>query len=128
MKFRYDDERLVIECNKAEREELSDRLAEDEEYFKSDECLYSFFESMVIQSELCWINPSDTGDLTEAPMLGILDFENTVREKKGPLGAYDIGMGEYAPILKRWAFVEYETYSPLEMLRATGKCIFISPK
>lgn len=57
-------------------------------------------------SELQWVDPSETGDLTDAPMLGIRDENGTV--------------------LERWAFMSYAVRSFLEDLADKGEAVFTS--
>jgi hypothetical protein len=125
MKFLQNDVQLTLYITDEEKAELRRMENEDPQHFGSDEAMWDFFEPMMNNSSLSWVNASDTGDLTDAPMLGIIDYENTCKEKKGPYGAIDLGMGEYAPIVKRWAFVEYESTSVLNMLLTIGKCMFV---
>ena len=82
-------------------------------------------------SDLQWINPEDTGDLTDAPMLGITGGEEAeTREKKGPFGAVHVGGDEkgpiFSPILERWGFMDYAVRSFLEDLMETGKAVFVN--
>lgn len=114
---------LTIAVTESERAILSE-LPE----VQSDKILGEVFEPLVCNSELQWINPADTGDLTSAPMLGILGEES--RNNSGPHGAIQCGGDEkggfYQPILERWAFMQYQVVSVLETLRDKGECIFIS--
>lgn len=88
--------------------------------------IYEAMESLIANSELQWINPADTGDLTEAPMLGILG--NIQSKKTGPFGAVHVGLWDntewYQPVLMRWAFMRYQIEDPLEVLRASGSLTF----
>lgn len=85
-------------------------------------------ETLVANSELQWVNPADTGDLTDAPMLGILGEEQ--RDNSGPFGAVlagNDGKGAiYCPILERWAFMAYETRSFVSDLSEHGRAVFTS--
>jgi len=117
----YDDEELA---------EL--RRMRDEPDFQSDSVMYDAFESMVCNSELQWINPADTGDLTDAPMLGILGEEGT---KEYTVFLENYGLVETGsdghwtmvqPTLKRWAFMDYQLRSPLEDLANKGEAVFVS--
>ena len=85
-------------------------------------------DCLTSNSELQWVNPADTGDLTDAPMLGVIGEET--REKTGPFGAVCVG-GDgkgpiFSPILERWGFMQYETRSFLEDLMETGKAVFVN--
>ena len=83
-------------------------------------------EDLISNSELQWIDPSDTGDLTAAPMLGILGEEQ--RENSGPYGAVVCGQDEngkfYQPVLERWGFAHYAIRSFLQDLVDDGKAVF----
>jgi len=89
--------------------------------------LRELIEPLVCNSELQWINPEDTGDLTDAPMLGILGEEST--ENTGPFGAIQCGFWDgkprFQPILNRWAFMESALRSPLEDLLEKGEVVFV---
>lgn len=85
-------------------------------------------ESLICNCELDWISPSDTQDLTCAPMLGILGAES--KENTGPYGAVKLGcwseresetpMEHFSPIEMRWAYMNYQVSCPLEDLKANG--------
>jgi hypothetical protein len=72
---------------------------------QSDKAMIEFFEHLTCNSELEWIDAADTGDLTDAPMLGTTD--------------------ESGKVLSRWALMDYQVRGPLEDLRDTGKAVFI---
>lgn len=82
-------------------------------------------ESMIANSELSWINPSDTGDLTEAPMLGIIGNEQIPTGERP--GLINVGFWEEtpwcSPILKRWAWMSYAVSDLLETLLEKGEAI-----
>ena len=65
-----DRTRLTLTVDPAERFEL---WGMDEEIHQ-DDTMYEFFEHLVCNSELEWITPEWTGDLTDAPMLGICEW------------------------------------------------------
>jgi hypothetical protein len=77
----------------------------------SDNALADALEKMLGNSGLQWIDPASTGDLTSAPMLGIVEYD----EKSG-----------IANVIERWAFMEYQTRSALQDLYDYGKVVFIS--
>lgn len=98
---------------------------------QSDDSMHEFLEPLVGNTELQWISPADTGDLTDAPMLGILGEEgvrdHTVfAENFGLVVTGCNGHNTMArPILARWAFMDYQVRSVLEDLRDTGKAVFV---
>lgn len=77
----------------------------DEAHIQADTTLFDYFEWLVCNSELEWISPEETGDLTSAPMLGTRTRHNA--------------------IIERWAFMDYQLRSPLCDLRDTGKAVFV---
>jgi hypothetical protein len=86
-------------------------------------------EKLIANSELEWIDPAETGDLTSAPMLGIWGSEEeNSREKSGPFGAVhvggDAGGAWYAPIVARWAYMNYQVRSFLDDLIEKGHADF----
>ena len=85
-------------------------------------------EILIANSELQWLEPSDTGGLTDAPILGVIGEET--REKTGPFGAVHVGGDEkgpiFSPILERWGYMDYAVRSFLEDLAETGKAVFVN--
>lgn len=83
-------------------------------------------EQLIANSELCWVDAVDTGDLTNAPLLGILGGE--ISEATGPHGAVLVGAdrhGEiYRPILERWGYANYQIRSFADDLLEHGKAVF----
>ena len=96
--------RLTLSVDESERAEL--RELGDE--IHTDKAMYEFFEHLVCNSELDWIAPEWTGDLTDAPMLGIAEW------------------GVDPPnVTERWAWMPYAVRSLLEELRDKGKAVLI---
>lgn len=127
-----DRKRLTIKVTPEEQKEL--REMED---IQSDRAMVEFLEPVTCNSELEWINPDDTGDLTDAPMLGIYGEEMTIEEiekaAKSEPGIYGSrlcghwnGKDRHQPILERWALLGYQYRSVLEDLRDKGECVFES--
>lgn len=83
-----------IEASADEREELRESRSED-------------LETLTANSEFQWINPSETGDLTDAPMLGIRDGDTDV-------------------IVARWAYMDYQVRSFVDDLIEHGRAVFVS--
>lgn len=138
MKFTISKDRktLTIEADPATIKNHLNELAELGRNIQSDEELHSCFESMLSNSELQWVTGQTSGDLTDAPMLGILGYEvpdtaNIFDEiKSNSFGMVQCGQNGlrkyFQPILERWAYMNYAVRSPLEDLRDTGKAIFTS--
>lgn len=125
--FSPDRSKLLLHADEADRKELSE-LGDT----SSDVAMVVFLLPLIYNSELHWIDPAITGDLTDAPMLGILgeegDKDRTIfPENYGLVTSGYIGQNEMAqPILERWAFMDYQVRSVLQALRDTGIAIFIS--
>jgi len=89
---------------------------------QSDAALHEFLEPLVANSELEWVSPEETGDLTAAPMLGVRASE---QDRKDYTDEQD--RKHYRPpIIERWAYMDYQIRSPLEDLRDTGRVVFAS--
>ena len=138
MKYQISKDRrtLAVSADPATIKRHLNELAGLGRNIQSDEELHNCFEAMLANSELDWINPADTGDLTSAPMLGILGGEMTIEQieaaaksKPGIYGSTVCGHANgkdiHQPILERWAFLDYQLRSPLEDLRDNGKAVFI---
>lgn len=85
--------------------ENTDPMNPPENYLDSSQAMYDFFEGPLSNSEYQWISPEQTGDLTDAPILGILD-ENDV-------------------VTHRWAYMDYAVKSPLVELMKNGRIEFV---
>jgi len=96
----------------------------------------ALLECLVCNSELTWIHPEDTGDLTDAPLLGVWGQEIS-EEELGTVACYGhtwCGCWEggpswkhqrfYNPIIERWGFAPYGLRSFMDDLADTGKAIF----
>lgn len=129
-----DRKTLTIKADSAERERIKLVLetGENEQGITCD--MGDIFDPLVSNSELEWINPADTHDLTDAPMLGILDEAQPLANKESFAPHYGFTLaGNYGsppqihvhPILERWAFMDYQVRSPLEVLRDKGEAIFV---
>ena len=98
----------------------------------SDRLMYDFLEPITCNSELQWVNPSETGDLTDAPMLGIYGEEGikdltVFAPNHGLVETGSDGRNTYVkPILERWGYMSYAVRSLLEDLRDTGEVILVS--
>lgn len=107
-----------------------------DEDIQSDAAMRDWLEPLTRNSELEWINPDETGDLTSAPMLGILGEDETASHLHKHYYAPEFygwrhsGFnGEEATgqrILERWAYSPYQVRSVLEDLRDNGVAIFIA--
>lgn len=101
-----DRSKLTITADELERAELRE-LGED---VHRDRTMHDWLEPLTCNSELEWIDPSETGDLTSAPMLGYHGCGISVPPDK---------------VACRWAFLDYAVRSVLEDLRDKGECVFV---
>lgn len=127
----YDsDGDMLIEASDAFREGLR-QLKEEVCGFDCDDVMHDVLESLVGNSELDWIKPADTGDLTDAPILGILG--EAVRKADLPAAHYgytergqDADGLWYQPILARWGWMSYAITSLQEQLLTEGQARLLS--
>ena len=108
MKYEITDDRkkLILSIDPEEQAALQLTRTEDPDDWGTTRLESEVMEPIICNSELQWIDPADTGDLTDAPMLGICDEEEN--------------------ILERWAFMDYQVRSFLDDLADHGKATFIS--
>lgn len=131
---------LVITVTKAEQRRLRAYMRRDrngkldrfEPRFDSDDFLYDLLENMFTNDCFTWLPEGVTGDLTSAPMVGILGDElpGPPTEEAVCSGLYNCGRWEiegqlrdvYQPVLRRWGFLNYALTSPQQELAETGRC------
>ncbi len=126
MQLTRNDKELVISINADDRKVLEE-LALDQ--LDSDESMVDYLTPLLDRENLHWISPEETRDLTSAPMVGELG-----PEEPGATGRLvgrwkdDCGVMKtwYCPIVRRWAFMDYQIVSVLSRLLDTGSVIFIS--
>jgi hypothetical protein len=134
MKYEISKDRktLTIFADSGERSDLTRQTQTSE--ITSGVALTDWLESLVCNSELQWVTGETSGDLTSAPMLGILGDEmraNVIKENDiKHFGLIQCGHDRngawFQPILERWAFMDYQVRSVLEALRDTGNAVFTS--
>jgi len=122
---------LTITASPAYMEELQEECDGDSRYWGTTASEIDLMESLIANSELQWLSAEDTGDLTDAPIIGIVGGDNSMtRAQIGPFGCqcvcHDRDGNWYAPILDRWGFEPYQVRSFLDDLRLTGKAKFIN--
>jgi hypothetical protein len=131
---------LILTVNKKEQCRLATymcrndngRLDKFEPRFDSDDFLYDLLLPMFTDDCYSWLPEGVCGDLTSAPMVGILGSETP-----GPpaneaecSGLHNCGWWEingqvcdiYQPVLHRWAFMNYAITSPQRELAEHGRC------
>ncbi len=80
--------RLTITITAAEQKMYGKLAKERGEAFGTDDTMAELFEELLANSNLEWIDPAETGDLTSAPMVGLRDGDGKVSA--------------------RWAFMNYQ--------------------
>lgn len=125
--YEIDENRLIISVDNFTRGFLRDSFPNKE---CQDNELHELFEPLTNNSELEWIDPAVTGDLTGAPMLGIYGEPVPGTEGHGHyVGGWEIDGGvvvdHYAPVDHRWAFMDYAVRCVIEDLIDTGEVVFV---
>lgn len=134
MRYEISEDRktLTIMVDAEEQAELRELKEEKGDEFFSDSVMVDFLERLTCNSELDWVRPDITGDLTDAPMLGIQgqveeEPPGTPDDNRGsglvPVGFWD-GKAWCEPILFRWAYMDSDIRSPLQDLLEKGKVVF----
>jgi hypothetical protein len=131
---------LVITVTKKEQRRLRaylrrdrrDQLDKFESRFDSDDFLYDLLQSMFTDDCFTWLPDGTTGDMTSAPMIGILGGEmpGPPTSEAECSGLDHCGRWEangalremYRPVLQRWAFLNYAVTGPQHDLAETGRC------
>jgi hypothetical protein len=100
------------------REELED--AEDIE---------ELMEDLIATSELDWICPSVCGDLTDAPMLAILNCEEEpVAASRGSGRVLTRRWQDWSvAVTHRWGWMDYAVKDLFDELREKGCAVLIAP-
>lgn len=132
MKHHIDEHgRLVIEADPEDRAALNESI--DEPDFDSDDFMHDALEWLVCNTEYDWVDPSVTGDLTDAPMLATFgdDRPGPDRAEHGGgllwVGRWEHGgklRNMFRPVLARYAFMSYQVTSPQRELAEKGRCVF----
>lgn len=112
MQYKIDGNKLIITVDQEERDQLRLEKIENED-FESDDFMFEFLEPLICNSELNWVDPSITGDLTDAPILAIFNPDDP-----------DDPFADQV-ILDRWAFMDYMVKSVTQELLDHGQVIFV---
>jgi hypothetical protein len=127
MKYRIEENRLVITCTPEEQADLVVMRDENPERFGTDDFMYDLLENLVTNDSFSWIDSGVTGDLTSAPMLALLGDEE-IGPHEDCNGLYPCGRWDdetrVQPVLYRWAFMDYAVSTPQELLLADGECVW----
>ena len=119
---------LEISVERNSKDEFEELALEDADSFDSDAAMYDVFEPLICNSDYSWVFPEDCGDLTSAPMLGILGEESPDAPYPRRFAGRWNGKAQYQTIEKRWGFMDYALTSPQRMLLDTGRCVFTAPR
>ncbi len=128
-----DRKTLTIKADESARAELREMKADDVGPFGTNQSMWDVFEQLTCNSELKWIAPETCGDLTEAPILGILGMEEelTAEQRKRDLGDWHERLGNGVqwerPVVERWGYMSYQVRSVLDDLLDKGEAIFTAP-
>jgi len=135
MNHEYRTTNLVLVASPEDREMLRLTWETNPGYFGTSAHECEFMDNYLANCELSWIDPADTGDMTDAPMLGLVGepvpLEALPASRYGEEmcgftceGARSVQL--YAPILKRWVYKHYAMRSFLTDLADTGEATFAS--
>lgn len=127
--FNEDRSQLILTVTPAQQAELREMRLDDPAYWGTHTAEGELLEHLLCNSDLQWVDAEDTGDLTNAPLLGIVGA-STQRERSGPYGAVWQGGDEhgelFSPILERWGFMSYAVRSFMDDLADTGRAVFVN--
>jgi hypothetical protein len=122
---------LTLQVDKFEQANLQSLRKLEPEQWGTWRTEAQVLENLLGNSELDWVQPTDTSDMTDAPLLGIVgNEEERTREQTGPYGAVlaggDEGGAWYVPILERWGYAEYALHSFMDDLANKGEAVFLN--
>lgn len=127
VEYSADRSQLRLKVTEPESARLR-QIREEEPDWGASDLEADYLEPLICNSELMWLDPSDTGDLTDAPLLGILGDE--CHKSSGPHGVIHVGRDSsgtlYCPILERWGYEPYQVRSFMDDLADKGVAIFIN--
>jgi hypothetical protein len=131
-----EDGNLKIEADEATMAELKEMRFENPCAFTAERTLYDVFENLLGNSNLEWIDPSECGDLTDAPILGIRGDVYPVDDPNlsGPMvqGHWRDDEGNMQTWVRdvesRWGYMDYAVRNILDDLADKGCAIFQAPE
>lgn len=140
MKYSYTDEKLTLEADESDRANLRELKRDCDAGgfpFGTTQHESEIIEGWLGNSDLQWCSPVDTGDLTDAPLLGIWGDDTTDPENyvdsvfSAPYFGFihsstANGVKHYTPIVRRWGYEPYAARSFLTDLMETGKAVFLA--
>jgi hypothetical protein len=105
--------------------------ADNPEELADADTIEEAMEHLLSSSDLCWIDPSICGDLTDAPMLAILDYPELPVEALPGRGYVDCGYwdGKHWSyrVARRWGWMDYAVKDLLEELKEQGEAVLLAP-
>lgn len=110
MKLIKRDNGALLKVDESEMAQLLLMRIDEPETWGTSQCESEVMESFLCNSEWEWIDPSETGDLTDAPMIGIRSYD-----EDGDI------RGE---VIERYAFMHYALRSFLDDLADDGAAFF----
>ena len=121
---------LTLRVDQEAQQEMVDWRADDSREWGTRNAEVECLEFLMSNSELQWLEAADTGDLTDAPLVGICGGDDqSGYDCQGPYGAMmvgsDIGGNIYVPILERWGYHYYQLRSFMDDLADDGFATFV---
>ena len=125
--FNQDRSNLILTVDLETQEYLREEEQNNDD-FHSDNFMFDFMEGFIGNNEYVWIAPETCGDLTSAPMLGILSEEEPLPEGAGQNGSGWVISGPNLghQVTERWAWMMYQIQSLQGELAQKGKVILVS--
>ena len=88
-------------------------------------------DTLLANSDLCWISPTVCGDLTDAPILAILEYPEVPVEAEDGNGYVSCGRwdGQHwsCRVAHRWGWMEYATRDLADELLEKGEATLTAP-
>lgn len=97
---------LTLVADYETRKFLSYEKYKNPEWFGSSESENDVLFSLMINSDLFWVKPEESGDLTDAPLIGIYNSDGK--------------------LIERWGYMNYQIKSFLDDFITAGEAVFES--
>lgn len=124
-----DNGNLKLTPDTEELENLRRDSAEHED-FQSDVYMYSLLEYLICNSDYQWIQATEIGALTDAPILGIRDNARKATASDNTDYLFLAGVWDGATwvedVTHAYAFMDYQIISVQERMLQDGYAIFIN--
>ncbi len=120
---------LVLVADEATQAQLRRaRVAEVD--FQSDDYMREILENLICNSEYAWIEPTEIGALTDAPILGIRSQPRALREGEYVEPLYLAGHWDdttwVEDVTSAWAYMDYQVRFVQEDLADKGRAVLIN--